>query len=1130
MSDRSRATVRVLNIPLTAIAKDLLDFFEVILGKGSVFACEIATQRKNWKSRGVGRVQFETIDAAKTISLLSLQQKLVFKGTHLEISPSLEEIIVRPVESRNRIKNGVLHAGYLVGEDRMNVLQSWKGIKAEIMSERGKIEFWVVEGEECYKLEIQFRDVLTSSGYRLGGGGAANALLLQLKYAPKIYQKICGPALDSKFSNDRYHICKENFEFVWVRTTDFSVSSSIGQSSSLCFNLEAGFLTSDILASFPYYREETRDLILKQEEQLGCKSDLVPLINNQVDSKLTYEIIFQLNSLIHTQKISFKSVDGVLIDLLSGLNLETANMILQELHKKKSTCFELMPFIQRLLSSLRREQKSSSSSQSTTKRDHIMTFQRVLITPSKIYCLGPELENSNYVVRHYAAYASDFVRVSFVEEDWTKLPCDAISTITGQGIFSKPYRTKIYHRVLSILRDGIKIGSKKFEFLAFSASQLRSNSVWMFASNDSVRAEDIREWMGTFNKIHSVSKCAARMGQLFSSSKETLNVSPQNVEIIPDIEVTTDGIHYCFSDGIGKVSPSFARLIAQECGLSHTPSAFQIRYGGYKGVIAVDRNSFRKLSLRRSMLKFHSTDRMLNITKWSVSMPCYLNREIISLLSTLGIEDEKIELMQREQIRLLDEMLINRQAALYVLECMGGDYKTVLANMLLNGYEPSVEPFLSMMLRAHREYQLSDLRSKCRIFVPKARVLVGCLDETGMLDYGQVYVRVTITNAERQSSDHSFFQKVDQTTSIIVGKVVVTKNPCLHPGDIRVLQAVYEEALEEKGLVDCLVFPQKGERPHPNECSGGDLDGDLYFVCWDENLIPLKTHTPMDYIARRPRLMDHEVTLEEIQRFFVDYMINDTLGVISTAHQVHADREPDKARSPKCLQLATLHSMAVDFAKTGAPAEMPRVLKPREYPDFMERDDRPMYTSHGILGKLYRATFDSTDNYKLVVVWSEEVAQAVYDHDLEVEGFEDFLEIAGDHKKLYADKLSALKNYYGAESEDEILTGNLRNRSVSLQRDKRRYMEMKDRILVSIESLQKETKGWFQSSCKEHEYKRMASAWYHVSYHPNYCKDGGNCLSFPWILEDILLNIKSEKKLKATMLPIGDVAECENQT
>ena len=97
------------------------------------------------------------------------------------------------------------------------------------------------------------------------------------------------------------------------------------------------------------------------------------------------------------------------------------------------------------------------------------------------------------------------------------------------------------------------------------------------------------------------------------------------------------------------------------------------------------------------------------------------------------------------------------------------------------------------------------------------------------------------------------------------------------------------------------------------------------------------------------------LSVQEIQQFFVDYMINDTLGAISTAHLVHADREQDKAKSRKCLELAELHSMAVDFAKTGAPAAMPRVLKPREFPDFMERIDKPMYISTGVLGKLYRA-------------------------------------------------------------------------------------------------------------------------------------------------------------------------------
>ena len=244
----------------------------------------------------------------------------------------------------------------------------------------------------------------------------------------------------------------------------------------------------------------------------------------------------------------------------------------------------------------------------------------------------------------------------------------------------------------------------------------------MFASNDKVKAEDIREWMGCFNKIRSVSKCAARMGRLFSSSKQTLEVHGQDVEIIPDIKVISDDIDYCFPDGIGKISESFGWVVAQKCGLNRTPSAFQIRYGGYKGVVAVDRNSYPKLSLHKSMEKFESQNRMLNVTKWSDSMPCYLNREIITLLSTLGVKDEVFEAMQKEQLCLLGKMLTNRDASLKVLEILNGsDSRNILVKMLLQGYEPNQEPHLSMMLQAHYDNLLSDLKSRCRIFVPKGR-------------------------------------------------------------------------------------------------------------------------------------------------------------------------------------------------------------------------------------------------------------------------------------------------------------------------------------------------------------------------------------------------------------------------
>ncbi|XP_068641611.1 RNA-dependent RNA polymerase 2 [Aristolochia californica] len=1102
-------TVRVSKIPLLAVATELLEFFETTVGENTVFACEISSYHKNWKSKGVGRVQFDNAEAAERAVSLSAAGKLIFQQAFVEVSPCLVDIIIRPIEPRNRVNGGILHVGFLSGKALFGALESWNHVTAEIMPERRRAVFSVVEGGQCYKMEIEFTDLIGVFECHLSKG-EANGVLLQMKYGPRIYHKIKGPSIAPKFGADRYHVCKEDVEFLWVRTTDFSSLKSIGQSTHFCWELTDGFSASEIISNFHSYKEYGH-LEVEPVKPFCSGSELVPIMYCMPHPILSYEILFQLNSLIHAQKLVATAVNLEFLNILSGLTEETANKVLLKLHKLKSTCYEPVQFVQHELYSIQKSKLSLDSYKSIPADRNLMSCHRVLITPSKVYFMGPEIETSNYVVQHFSAYASNFLRVSFVEEDWSKLPPGAISTRTGQGISSKTYRTQIFQRIHSILEKGIVIGAKRFEFLAFSASQLRANSIWMFAPTESLSAEKIRDWMGYFNKINCVSKFSARMGQLFSSSIQSFSVPAHDVQVIPDIEATIDGIKYCFSDGIGKISLSFAKQVAQKIGLNHTPSAFQIRYGGYKGVVSVDRTSFRKLSLRRSMLKFDSKNTMLCVTKWSESVPCFLNREIVSLLSTLGIKDGIFESMQREQMAILEEMLSNKEAALNVLEGMvGGDAKLALVKMLLHDYEPNLEPYLSMMLRAYREFQLSDIRTKCRIFVPKGRVLLGCLDEIGSLEYGQVYIRVSMTKAEQEASgqSQSFFKKVDACTAVVVGKVVVTKNPCLHPGDIRVLEAIWEPGLEEMGLVDCIMFPQKGLRPHPNECSGGDLDGDLYFVCWDHNLVPSNADTPMDYLGRLPRLLDHEVSLEEVHNFFIDYMINDTLGVISTAHLVHSDREPLKARSPKCLRLAMLQSMAVDFAKTGAPAEMPRVLKPKEYPDFLERGDRPVYSSPGILGKLYRATIGPSDMCSPVFIWSKDLAQMAYDPDLEVPGFEDFLEKAEKFKHQYIEKLTALMNYYEAEREDEIVTGNLRKRSHSLNRDKKKYGEMKDRILVAVKNLQKEVKEWFNKSCNIQEKPKMASAWYHVTYHPNYYGEE-NFLSFPWIMSDVLLNIKS---------------------
>jgi RNA-dependent RNA polymerase len=106
----------------------------------------------------------------------------------------------------------------------------------------------------------------------------------------------------------------------------------------------------------------------------------------------------------------------------------------------------------------------------------------------------------------------------------------------------------------------------------------------------------------------------------------------------------------------------------------------------------------------------------------------------------------------------------------------------------------------------------------------------------------------------------------------------------------------------------------------------------------------------MDYTPPLPVHVD-QVTMPDIHENFVNYLKNDMLGQIANAHLAWTDLEHPS--SPECVELATLHSVAVDFAKTGVPAELPNYLRPKEWPDFMGKPDHS-YVSNKILGTLFR--------------------------------------------------------------------------------------------------------------------------------------------------------------------------------
>ena len=179
------------------------------------------------------------------------------------------------------------------------------------------------------------------------------------------------------------------------------------------------------------------------------------------------------------------------------------------------------------------------------------------------------------------------------------------------------------------------------------------------------------------------------------------------------------------------------------------------------------------------------------------------------------------------------------------------------------------------------------------------------------------------------------------------------KNPCLHPGDLRRLYAVDHPSLHH--LYNCIVFPRVGSRPHTTEISGSDLDGDNFFVYWDEQLILASEYKPGDFPATTgDELL--EVTQKDVINFWLEFIKNDSLGIIANSHAALADYLPEKALDEKCLELCTLHSEAVDFPKTGAKPVVPKELKPERWPHYMEKKDKEaqfIYHSQTVIGKLY---------------------------------------------------------------------------------------------------------------------------------------------------------------------------------
>ena len=732
--------------------------------------------------------------------------------------------------------------------------------------------------------------------------------------------------------------------------------------------------------------------------------------------------------------------------------------------------------------------------------EYCMEIPRILLTPLRPSVVGYGVEMTNRVIRSYVTDRSRpfrseaFIRVSIGDEN-------------GDMLFSDDLSSDVENVIKQSLLDGMTLNGRKYEFLAYSSSQLKEFSVWMVCPEHGETIAKMRGWMGVFSACKTPSKYAARIGQCFSTTVQTLTAQTRygrnnneslrvndHLEDIPS-QIAGNELGICHSDGTGLISKDKMIQLIEKVPFGpadpNDVSIIQVRWGGAKGtLVAWDFSdpSLRKLPsgfdafLRPSMIKFKSEYRHLEVISVGSFVPYYLNRNVIMLLRYHGVHDDIFIGMQDDMLRNLTQMLEDPAIAADMLPRLSGpdgSLSATLLRMIASGFSPNDEPFLFDCLHAVRSHHLQNLRKKSRILVHDGAVLTGGIDETGLLREGEVFVNV---GKPGKSSKTEF--------KTIVGPVLVTKHPVMHPGDLRMLTAVSIPELECHRNV--ILFSQHGIRPETNKMAGSDLDGDQFAITWDSRLFIRLNHPPMGYVAPPEPPPSPTIDNDALISHFISHAKNANLGRISMLWLDHAALK--NAGCNECIRLAELHSIAVDYPKSGVPAVIPDDLAlSRNIPRAHWRERAQSYHDDSVVGKLYDAVIKEIGKGRnlaqehnalvgrkcgaygqIVCSVKENILighlNRLVRSDLAVhlglfeqspERQEELIEIAQEQRHLYEDQLRKVMNKYDISSEGEVLTGCVRKYH---KLHKRRRHDISEEIRRTCREIRSEHRFMFFAS------------------------------------------------------------------
>jgi hypothetical protein len=444
-------------------------------------------------------------------------------------------------------------------------------------------------------------------------------------------------------------------------------------------------------------------------------------------------------------------------------------------------------------------------------------LKHISISPSKITIKKEMFHQSSRFLRLYY-HNNNFIKIDFKNINDTQLYSN-----TDYKDFNKFSKISLIYDL--IFKNGLNLCGKLYNFFLNPTNCMKSNSIWLLEENEyKVKQYLYYNQLGSSellnNQKMSFSKILSRLSQNFTS---TLSYNyPFEYSIIPDIKSPDD--KFIFNDGCGKISKELMVDICNKLNKGIFSSAIQIRFKGAKGVLVVnDTIHGRKIELTESMVKYKCDNcESLEIVRFSRYSPGFLNLQIIILLILSGIKKKIIYSIAKKEVLNYRNYDKNNENLLKDIKFSKVLHDIEKQNKILK----IQKDFMSKIAKSTYIYnRLCNISKKYRFHMKKCTFLMGVCDFKNILKENEVFIQICDETSNKKK--------------IITGDVLITKNPCLSIYDLQKVKAVYKKEFKDN-FYNIIIFPTKGNIPIPSKITGSDLDGDIYWICWDNKFLNIE--------------------------------------------------------------------------------------------------------------------------------------------------------------------------------------------------------------------------------------------------------------------------------------------------